>query len=327
MRFLVTGGTGFVGSHMVERVLSEGGEVICPVRNPAALGKLEGINAEAIPLEELEDRVKDGPGFDYVIHVAGATRGRDIDEYRRANVDYVHRLLELVSNSNLAERLKRFVLVSSQAVGGPCPDHRTPVRECDSPLPISSYGRSKLEAEELTLCYATKIPVTIVRPSTVFGPRDEDVLGVFRAARFRIAACLAGPDRLVSLIYVEDLADGILRAALSPAAAGQTYFMANPEPVVWREFSVEVARVMGYKAFVCPIPIGPAKAVAAAGDLVARFTKKLPLFRSEKLEEMRQIAWVCSTEKAHRELNWQPATPLGEAIEKTARWYREHGWI
>ena len=177
------------------------------------------------------------------------------------------------------------------------------------------------------MSFEERIPVTIVRPPTVFGPRDADVLGVFRSAQFRLAPCLAGPDRLVSMIYVEDLAEGILRAALSPLAQGQIYFLANAAPVVWREFALEVARILGYRAVCLPIPLAVGKAMALTGDLISKVSNANPVFRSEKFEEMKQLAWVCSTEKATKELSWQPSTPLEEAVKTTAAWYRKHGWM
>lgn len=327
MRFLVTGATGFIGSHMAELLLARGWEVVCPVRNTALLRNLAGFRAEIVPLASIEEQVRKGPGIDYVIHIAGATRAPDYETYKYANVEFTRRLLDLFTNTESDRTLKRFVLISSQAASGPSADDGSPTCESDVPRPISLYGRSKLEAEELVHSFGMTVPVTIVRPPTVFGPRDVDVLGVFRSARFRIAPFLAGPDRLVSIVYVGDLVEGILQATLSPAAQGQTYFMANPRPVVWREFALQVARVLKYRAYPLPIPLGLTKLISLAGDSVMRWTGNTPLFRSEKLEEMKRIAWVCSAEKALKELNWQAGTPLEDDIHATATWYRNHGWI
>jgi len=327
MRFLVTGATGFIGSHMAELLLAHGSEVVCPVRCRSALRHLAGVDVELLAVNEIERQIPHGPPIDCVIHIAGATRAVDYGSYRAANVDYTRRLLELFTAPRLKAGLKRFVLVSSQAAAGPSPDDGTPIKESDAPHPISLYGRSKLEAEELTARFKGEIPITVIRPSTVFGPRDADVLGVFRCARYRLAPFLAGPDRLVSIIYVQDLVEGILKAALSPLSLGKTYFVANPKPVVWRAFVMEAARILGYRAIALPIPVPAIKVLAVAGDLICRLTGSPPLVRSEKLEEMKQIAWVCSTEQAREDLDWVPRTPLNEALKKTAAWYRAHGWI
>ncbi|MDQ7785313.1 MAG: NAD(P)-dependent oxidoreductase [Desulfomonilaceae bacterium] len=327
MRFLVTGGTGFIGSHMVELLLARGDDVVCPVRNISSLRYLRGIPARVIEIDGMEPEIAKGPPFDYVVHIAGATRALDYAEYFRANVEYTRHLLEIMTHAGQREALKRFVLVSSQAVAGPSPDNGACCVESDPLRPLSLYGRSKLEAERLVKSFKPGLPITIVRPPTVFGPRDTDVLSLFKCARYRLAPCIAGPDRLVSIIYVKDLVEGILSAAVSPAAEGECYFLANPEPVIWREFALLVARVMGFQAVSIPLPLPALKAVALAGDLGGRIRGAASLFRSEKLEEMRQRAWVCSPQKACKEIGWEPRTPLVGAIGHTANWYKENGWL
>jgi nucleoside-diphosphate-sugar epimerase len=327
LRVLVTGATGFIGSHMAELLVKRGWEVVCPVRDMSKLRHLSGIEVRSIPLSEMDSEIGKNPGFDYVIHLAGATRARDYRGYREANVESTRRLLELFSNPAANSQLKKFVLVGSQAACGPSPDDGTPVTESDPLCPVSLYGRSKREAEEVALSFSDKVPVTVIRPPTVFGPRDTDVLAVFKCTRYRLAPCIAGPDRKISIIYVEDLVDGIFTAAVGSKSLGQVYFLANAEPVIWREFVVQVATIAGCRSIILRVPLLAMRLAALAGDLLGKVGKTPPLFRSEKLEEMKQIAWVCSPEKAYRDLQWRPGTPLPAAIEKTLSWYRAHGWI
>ncbi len=327
MRALITGATGFIGSHMAEFLVSEGWEIVCAVRNISHLRHLKGIKVEILPLASMEDQIGRIAPLEYVIHLAGLTRASNYEAFSEANVLLTRRLLDLFTKPDLKASLKRFVLVSSQSAAGPSPDGAAPVKETDPPRPVSLYGRSKLEAEEAALTYRNRLPLTIVRPPTVFGPRDTDVLGVFRAARFRLAAYIAGPERLVNIIFVEDLIQGILAAATSPNSIGETYFLANPEPVAWREFALTVARIMGYRAVALPVPLSLLKVAALAGDLMAKITGSPPLLYSDKLRDAEQIAWVCSTEKASKELHWQPRTSIEEAVKTTAGWYYDHGWI
>jgi nucleoside-diphosphate-sugar epimerase len=221
----------------------------------------------------------------------------------------------------------RFVLVSSQAAAGPSPDGVTPVLESDAPAPASMYARSKLEAEKVALAFSDQVSVTIVRPPTVFGPRDTDALGVFRAAKMRIAPYIIGAARLVSVVYVKDLVRGIIMAAESERAAGETFFLANQNPVVWKDFCASAGRALGRSCLPLPIPLGIAGVLAKAGDLVGRFTGAPAQLRSDKFEDMRQKGWVCSAEKAERLLGWVSMTPLMEALTETARWYEDQGWL
>ncbi len=151
MKALVTGGTGFIGSHMVEFLIARGFEVVCPVRDKNRLKHLKGIPANIVGYDRLNPAIEAEGGVDYVIHLAGATRAPDYEAYKIANVERTRDLLDLFSNEICRDRLKRFVLVSSQAAAGPAIDGTKPVRESDTPRPVSSYGRSKLEAERLVL--------------------------------------------------------------------------------------------------------------------------------------------------------------------------------
>jgi dihydroflavonol-4-reductase len=327
MKVLVTGGTGFIGSHMVELLLRKGHDVVCLVRDESSLKHLQGLTVPTVRSDRLKEALTGTAPVDVVIHMAGATRGLDYQSYRTVNVILTELLLELCAARQETNPLTRFVLVSSQAAAGPCGADGLPVTEADPESPVSLYGRSKLEAEQVATSFSGCVPLTIVRPPTVFGPRDRDVLGVFQYARYHLAPCLAGPDRLVSIVYVEDLVDGILAAATSSQAIGETYFLANPEPVVWREFGLTVARVMGYRAVSVPIPLAAMKLASLAGDMVGQVSGSAKLFRSEKLEEMKQIAWICSPDKAWRELKWRAGTALEDAVAKTADWYMKHGWM
>lgn len=326
MRFLVTGGTGFVGSHMVELLLKEGHDVVCPVRSLTSLRNLAEVPATLLAMDGMEETLARGPAVDYVIHLAASTRSLDYEGYRKANVDYTGRLLQYFGAEERAQALKRFVLVSSQAAGGPSNDG-APVKESDPLRPVSLYGRSKVEAEELVMSYADRLPITVIRPPTVFGPRDVDVLGVFRTSKLGFVTYIAGQDRLVSIVYVEDLVEGILKAALSAVSRNRAYYMANPEPVVWKEFSLLIARIVGRRVMAIPVPLALMRMISMGGDIIGRVSGNAVLFRSEKIVEMEQVAWVCSSERAYRELDWKPRVPLEEAIRKTAQWYKDNKWI
>ena len=328
MRCLVTGGTGFVGSHIVEKGLQKGWDLICLVRDVAAIKHLSEMRVTLWDVENLETRLINSPQVDVVIHVAGATRALNYGEYFDANVGFTRWLIESLIKSGACNNLSRFVLVSSQAAAGPSISDFEPVSEEETPHPLSDYGRSKMEGEKVALFFRDQLPLTIIRPPTVFGPRDMDVLGVFQSARFRITPVVAGPDRLVSIIYVEDLADGILTAAASSEIpSGEIFFLANEKPVVWREFAELIGRSMGYNPFVIPLPVSIMRLIGKGGDMIGKLTGKPALIRSEKIMEMEQLAWVCSSEKAKRQLSWVSKTPLEDAINKTRDWYKRMGWI
>jgi nucleoside-diphosphate-sugar epimerase len=324
---LVTGATGFIGRNLAERLLDMGWELTCPTRDQYKPDILRSDRINIIGLDEVQDHLETGPGCDYIFHLAGATRGRNYEDYERANVLLTAGLLESASKGISAETMKRFLFVSSQAAAGPASELNKPVREQDTPRPVSLYGKSKLEAEKLCKEASHRIPITIVRPPAVFGPGDKDVFTVFQMAGRGIQTIPRGPDRPVSVVYVKDLVKGIIQAATSEASKGETFFLANPEPVVWREFCLSVSRVYGRKCLVLPVPIFVLNMVARFGDISMALTGKPPLIRSEKLIEMLQPAWICSSEKARVELGWIPGHSIDQALIETLQWYRDQGWL
>ncbi len=324
MRFLVTGATGFVGSHVADLLADMGYEVVCPVRNPQKLGRLKTTRVKIAQLSDLVHIVNGDHPFDYVLHLAGATRALTYGEYERANVRLTTTLLNHLAKPR--RQPKRFVLVSSQAAAGPSPNDVL-LTENGAPHPVSEYGRSKLAAENAAHTFSDRIDLTIVRPSVVFGPRDADVFQVFKWTLAGLNPYLRGGDRLVSVIYVKDLAEGILAAALGPQPAGETYFLANQAPVVWKAFIQQVCRALNRKGLFVPVPIGLMKAVCRLGDAVGGLTGRPALLRSEKFAEMAQMSWACSPRKAEEDFGWRATRSLDEALTETARWYKENRWL
>lgn len=327
MRCIVTGATGFIGRHLTDFLFAGGHEVICPVREPDRLQHLELTTIKITTFEKLDNEINQGAQIDYVFHVAGATRSLDYEGYYRANVELTKNLLELIVRKVDHEHFKRFVFVSSQAVNGPAADSSSCVTEYDHPNPVSLYGRSKLEAEQIVRDYSRDLPCVIVRPSTVFGPGDKDVLGVFRSCKYHVAPCLPGKNRKVSVVFVDDLVEGIVSAALSERSLGKTYFITNPEPVIWRDFIREIAHVMGVRVMILPIPKIILRTFGIFSDIVGRLSGRPSLFRTEKIHEMDHWYWICSSDLANRDLGWIPKNTLNEALTKTYCWYTKNGWL
>src|SRR5512142_302585 len=233
MRALVTGATGFVGSHVVEALAARGDTVTVLARSEARAAPLAPLGV-AVALGSLEDPAAlaaAARGQDVVFHLAGLTAAATPADYQRVNAEGTRRLLEAAAAA--AAPRARFVYVSTQAVLGPSrPGERLAE---DAPCrPVTAYGRSKLAGEE-AVRGATGVAWTIVRPSAVYGPRDREFLAMFRLARLGVAPVIGSGAQQLSLVCAPDLADAIVRACTAPAAAGLTYHAANPEAVTSRE--------------------------------------------------------------------------------------------
>ena len=263
-------------------------------------------------------------GCDTVFHVAAALKGLHEQDLVRVNADGTQNLVTAAMAAT--PRPARFVYVSSLAAAGPSPGGTTPHTEETPPRPLTWYGRSKLAGENAVRS-AAGLSWTIIRPPIVFGPRERDVLGYFRIARRGYLPVVGFSDRYFSLIYVEDLIEGLVCAAQAPAGAGQVYYLAGPEVVSWAELGRLIASALGVAGRPLRLPEAVAASAGYVADLVARARGRPEIFSSQKVVEMLAPAWVCSADKAVRELGWRAATPLPEALARTVRWYRSHGWL
>lgn len=326
MLALVTGGQGFIGSHLCARLVAEGHQVRVLARRSSNLSSLAGLDVDVMrgDLAEPASLASAVSGADVVFHVAGALKGLREKDLFRVNADGTRNLVDAAAVA--APRPSRFVYVSSLAAAGPSPGGTTPRTEQMPPEPLTWYGRSKLAGEQAVRSVAG-LAWTIVRPPIVFGPRERDVFSYFRIARRGYLPVVGFSDRYFSLIYVEDLAEGMVRAAAAPVAAGQVYFLAGPEVVSWLQLGRLIGSALGVAGRALRLPETVAVGAGALADLIARARGRPEIFSSQKVIEILAPAWVCSAEKAARDFGWRATTPLPEALAATARWYRENGWL
>jgi len=326
MLILVTGGNGFVGSHLVEALLAQGYQVRCLVRRTSDLSFIASLPLEWVygALDDRESLERACRGVDAVCHFAGVTKAPDAATYFRVNAQGTRALLEACWKVNRGVR--RFVYCSSQAAAGPA-DGPEPIDETCPPRPVSHYGRSKLAGEEAVRSYAGRLPVVILRPAATYGPRERDILASFRLVKRGFKLLPGGGARQVSLIYISDLVQLALRVLEDERAVGQTYFACDGVAHDWEEAMDTLAAVLNKRPLRIVIPIPLLEAFAALGGMWAKLSKKPFLLNSQKVLEMKQRYWLCDVSKARRELGFVPQVDLATGFARTARWYREHGWL
>jgi nucleoside-diphosphate-sugar epimerase len=269
----------------------------------------------------LEAAVRD---IDTVFHVAGATRSPTDEGYYQGNVTGTVNLVKAVLSVN--PTLNRFVYVSSQAAAGPS-FRGEPVRESDEAHPLTPYGASKLAGEEAVLAFSSQMPVTVIRPPSVYGPRDRGFLDAFRMIQSGIIPVLGWRKRYVSVIYIDDLIDGLMNAAVNENAVDQTYFMVSDPPFYWQQLSQLIADNLEKKPLVIHLPVFLAYLFIAVHEWFAVIRGRIPRLTRQKIRQFRQRYWVCDSRKARQELKFRPRVTLEEGIERTADWYREVGWL
>lgn len=322
---IVTGASGFVGSHIADTLLDRGARVRCLLRARSSTRWLEGKEFEIVrvPLEDersLEEALR---GATWIVHAAGETAAQSADAFFEANVRSTERVLRAACHA--APDLKRFVLVSSQAASGPSRDGR-PVVESDVPRPASEYGISKLRAEELTLALRDRLPVVCIRPPGVYGPRDRAFLKLFRAARWHVRPRRTAGNR-ISLVRAEDLAQAVWLALTHDRAAGEVFFASDPDQTSYDDFGRAVADSVG--AWTVPVepPLWLLHTLALLSEGVGALTARPPLLSRRKIREITAGDWICSSAKLRERLGWSGGPALAEGVRRTAEWYRSVGWL
>jgi nucleoside-diphosphate-sugar epimerase len=330
VKAFVTGGTGFVGAHLVQALRARGDTVTCLVRSPAKAAAL-GWSDVRLVRGDLDDEaalLEGSAGADVIYHVAGRISARDGDEFMRANRDGTANVLEAAS----AHPPQRFVLVSSLAAAGPATPG-APIDETRPPAPVTPYGQSKLAAEVLVRGMAPAW--TIVRPPMVYGEWDRELLKAFRLARAGIVPVFGDGSQELSVIYAGDLAAALVAAAGASAAANRLYYAAHPRVTTSRELVRAIGRSLGGKRGrgrgraprIVPLPGAVARGLLWVIGSVAHLAGRATLLSSDKAAEFLAPAWTCRPDALQRDTGWQAATDLESGLRRTADWYRREGWL
>jgi dihydroflavonol-4-reductase len=326
MRIALTGASGYTGGRLLETLRARGDEVHVLLRagpggdraRSAASGVVEGDLSDAAALARLVE------GCDAVLHVAAVyrTAGHPDEYYREVNVRGTQRLLEAAARAGV----RRFVHTSTVGVHG---DVRRPPADETAPFaPGDVYQRTKAEAEGLALGFHRErgLPVAVVRPGAIYGPRDTRLLKLFRAiARGRYAVVGSGKS-YYHPVYVDDLVHGFLLALERPEAVGEAFLVCGPSYVTQDELAALIARHTGGRVLPFHVPALPLQAAGALVEAVC-----VPLGIDPPLHRRRVDFWTKSraftTEKARRLLGYEPRVTLEEGIARTVASYREAGWL
>ncbi len=330
-RVLITGATGFIGSHLAAHLTQRGDRVRCLVRRTSRLRYLDGLDVELVQgdltgPEELTAHLAD---IDVVYCVAGVTRARRPAEYRRGNSEATARLVQtcIAAQQRGLCRLRRLLFVSSLAAAGPSPDGGSLAEDAEL-RPVSLYGQSKLIAEQAVRRAQGLIPTTIVRPPIVYGPRDTDFYLVIQSAsRGWVLQLTSVREHTYSLVHVGDLVRGLVLAADSPQAAGQTYHISGEPPCEWSELLAVLGEILGRPVRSLRVPRLLGWCAGAAAEVVSGLLGRPLILSRDKVREAYQGRWVCAVAKAARELGYRAAVPLADGLRDTVQWYRRQGWL
>lgn len=320
---LVTGAAGFLGRTVVRELAARGIAVRALLRASSDASVLppgvEIVRGDVSDPAALRPAVE---GCELVYHLAGVRRAADRETFLTVNAGATRLLLEACVAAGAAGR--RFVLAGSLAACGPSREGK---REEEPFAPVEWYGESKAEAERIAMSFSGRLPVAIGRPPRILGPGDRENLFFFRIVARGFLLRVLGPARPLSWIEVDDCARAFALLGERPEAVGQAFFLASPERTSVEGLQREVARALGVSPRTVPVPPAALSALGWAADAVTRLTgRRFPLNR-KLVRQVLAPGWTCATEKAERLLDFTAGTSLRESVARSARDYRERGWL
>jgi len=325
---LITGADGFIGSNLVDYLVSQDVKVKCLVYFDTQINwiKNQGKNIEIIKgdILDLDSLYTIVQGVDIVFHLAGIVKSLHKKKFFDVNVKGTENLLKAIVKTN--PDLSRFLFMSSQAAAGPScnGDALTEEKVCN---PVSIYGRSKQEAEKVVLSYQPTIPVTIIRPAAVYGPRDKDFLFVFDLINRGIMPFLGFKERFLNFCYVDDLIKAAVLASLHNNSRGQTYFIHSDQKVSLNQFIRTIVQGFQKRVVKLPVPFSLFKIYFLCNEFYADLLGDDAVFTRDKYKELSQPNWLCSIEKAKTEIGYKPDFILEQGISHSIEWYKKQGWI
>jgi len=323
---VVTGANGFVGSHLVDNLLSKGLMVRCIVRKSSNLKWLDGKNLEIFDsgLFDKDGLRKAFKDANYIFHVAGVVKSKKKEGYFRGNVETTRNLLEVALENK--STIKRILIVSSQTVSGPS-TQGNPVNEESVCNPITTYGKSKLEEERLVLSYKDKLPITICRAPAVYGERDTEIFIYFQTFSKGLTTTIGFNKKELSLIHAVDLVEGFYLAAMSEKAKDKIYFIGSEKYYTWQEINSITSKVLNKKPIILKVPHFLVYTIASFAQIFAMFSSKPATLNLEKAKDITQQYWTCDTSKAMKDFDYRQKISIEDGIKRTCDWYKEMKWI
>lgn len=319
-KVLVTGANGFIGSHIVEGLLHKRYQVRVLVRKYSNLQWIKDLPIEfsygAISnYDELSEAVAN---VDFIIHSAGAIKGKAAKDYITANIVGTQNLLKACLNYN--PTLKRFIFISTIAATGPSQTN-LPISENKICTPVSIYGETKLQAESQVLALKDKISSVILRLCAIYGPRDKEILAYFKFLKMGISPIFGG---MISMCYVKDVVSATILCLEKEIPSGTIYHIADGACYRITDIAQVAEQILGKKTLKIKIPINILKLYA---HIVNIFSAGSSVLSPDKIREFSQPCWVCEIDKIKQELGFTPQYSLEQGLKETIQWYREHRWL
>jgi nucleoside-diphosphate-sugar epimerase len=323
LNVLVTGATGFVGSHVVQRLALGGHALRLLLRRSSSVAYLEGLEYERVEgeMRDVDSLRRAVQGVDAIVHLAGATSTSSAAEYEAINARGTADLVQIAREAGI----ERFVYASSLSAQGPSPDGY--VQPSEPVFPDGAYGKTKLQGEYAVRAERQRMNVSVLRLPVVYGPRDRGLLPFFVMAKYGFIPLYGNGENQISWIHAFDAADAIVTALEKSEKSGAIFTPCDGAPHTWRELATAVGDAYGKNLRLPELSPSLFKIGGAAADAIAGVIgKQLPL-TAEKAARMGKRYWICDNSAIEEQLGWQPQVEYRAGVRHTLDWYRENHWL
>jgi len=321
-QILVTGATGFIGSHLVEALLQKGHKVYCLVRDEKKLRWLQGLSVTLVVGDCQNFASLNLPPVNIVYHLAGLVKAKFFNQFYQTNYLGTINLVRAILKQRLS--LEKFIFVSTLAV------HGNPQREIitpqDSPHPLTHYAKSKWLAEQALMSLKEFLPVVIFRPTVIYGPRDKEIWEYVRLVKYRVAPIL-NPKGTLSLCYITDLVKALISVLDKDISSGKVFLLSDGKAYTWQTVITMMADILGTKPILIKVPKSLALSFAMGAEFYNYFATKPLMLSRDKLKEVFQKTWFCDISDAQTFLGFEPEYSLRKGMEVTIRWYQKNNWL
>lgn len=328
-KVLITGASGFVGSHLVESAWQEGYDVFAAIRSSSNVQHLASLPVTWVTLSmadvdqlavELAERQ-----YDFIIHCAGSTKAKTENDYNYVNAELSRNLAIAAVRAGIP--VEKFVFVSSLAALGPISYNSSKdIMANQPPAPVTAYGKSKLLAEQY-LKEIDGLPLVVVRPTAVYGPREKDIFIILKTINAGLEPYIGKTPQKLSFVYVKDLVKVLLSVLKEDIRNGSSYNVSDGQVYSKYELADIMKDITRKKTYKFHIPIPLVSVIASLLELVYSFRKDSPALNKEKINELNAENWSCSISELEKDLGFIADYPLRKGLEETLNWYKENKWL
>lgn len=327
MKIVITGATGFIGSHIKDKLLQEGHSVSVLVRKNSKTKDLdsEKLNVFEVDYSDKNTLTKALENCEIIIHCAGALFGKNYDALRKANVESTINLVDSVKNNS---NFKQFIFISSLTAAGPSTSIDMPKSESDFNSPITNYGKSKAEAEDYIENQKDWLNYTILRLPAVYGPRDTAIFSLFKLAKVGFGSLIGFSTKYISLIHSTDVVNGVSLVLNNEICFNKKYFLSSDEYYSWQEVMSVMKKAFNKKLFInLRLPHFLVYIIAYINSFASKILGLTPIFDLDKARDFTQKYWICNNKALKNDVSFTQSVSLEKGILETANWYKEQKWL